>query len=69
MSKVFIYQVLAILLLPSLAVTSLMALIERSLDQIDEIIEQVGLFPNGAFFIKYVIQAALLGGKYACGWN
>jgi len=35
MSKVFVYQVLAILLLPSLTVTSLMTLIKRSIDDID----------------------------------
>eukprot|EP01094_Clydonella_sp_ATCC50884_P000991 TRINITY_DN10743_c1_g1_i1.p1 TRINITY_DN10743_c1_g1~~TRINITY_DN10743_c1_g1_i1.p1 ORF type:complete len:928 (+),score=323.16 TRINITY_DN10743_c1_g1_i1:88-2871(+) len=62
MSKVFLYQTVAILVLPTLAITSVQALITSSIDDLEQIVANGGLFPNGVFFVKYVVQAALLGG-------
>mmetsp|Transcript_10353 Transcript_10353/g.42097 ORF Transcript_10353/g.42097 Transcript_10353/m.42097 type:complete len:877 (+) Transcript_10353:64-2694(+) len=58
--KVFLYQIVAILILPSLALTSLEALAALSLDELESEWENGGLFPDGAVFVEYVIQAALL---------
>jgi hypothetical protein len=59
--KVYLYQLTAILLLPSLALTSLKALLSMSVDDLKNLWVTEGLFPNGSFFVEYVLQAAFLG--------
>lgn len=57
----FFYQLLAILILPSFALTSLKALLSLSIDDLETLWSEGGLFPNGSFFVQYILQAAFLG--------
>jgi hypothetical protein len=63
MWKVYVFLILMVLLLPSLGLTSAKALIERVVQTSDQSFRWQCLFPvdNGAFFINYVLQSALLG--------
>lgn len=64
MWKVFLFLVLMVLVLPSLDLTSASALIQM-LYSVDHFRWEC-LFPvgNGAFFINYVLQSALLGNAF-----
>lgn len=44
-----------------MALTSLKALLSLSLDDLENVWEEGGLYPNGSFFVEYIIQAAFLG--------
>ena len=59
--KVYLYQIIALLILPSFAFTSIESLISSlSFSELIKNMKNGGLFPNGVLFIKYVLQAALL---------